>query len=289
MQILVLSPRVAPGLMTLAAWDALRAASTVHAADLDDAHVAAIINAGIEVSGASDSPEHSADTVWIAPTGDLTWAQSLATELIEGQDPDAAAHVEIVFGSYDQPGARLLDLVEVMDQLRTRCPWTGQQTHTSLSHYLLEETYEALEALDDGDSEHLLEELGDLLMQVVFHARIAADSEGWDIDSVAGGIVEKLIYRNPHVFGDATVTSADEVDANWQRLKAAEKQRTSLLDGIPAELPALVLADKVLGRIGTIAPTGDDFGTRLLALVQSARAEGIDAETALRTSVRALL
>ena len=275
--------------MTLAAWDALRAASTVHAADLDDAHVAAIINAGIEVSGASDSPEHSADTVWIAPTGDLTWAQSLATELIEGQDPDAAAHVEIVFGSYDQPGARLLDLVEVMDQLRTRCPWTGQQTHTSLSHYLLEETYEALEALDDGDSEHLLEELGDLLMQVVFHARIAADSEGWDIDSVAGGIVEKLIYRNPHVFGDATVTSADEVDANWQRLKAAEKQRTSLLDGIPAELPALVLADKVLGRIGTIAPTGDDFGTRLLALVQSARAEGIDAETALRTSVRALL
>lgn len=289
MQILVLSPRVAPGLLTLVAWDALRAAVTVHATDLDDAHVVAITTAGIAVSLAPDLPVHSVDTVWIAPTGDLVWAQSLASELIEGQDPEEAAHVEIVFGSYDQPGAKLLDLVEVMDQLRTQCPWTSQQTHASLSHYLLEETYEALEALDGGDSEHLLEELGDLLMQVVFHARIAAEGEGWDIDSVAGGIVEKLIYRNPHVFGDATVTSADEVDANWQRLKAAEKQRTSLLDGIPTELPALVLADKVLGRIGTIAPAGDDFGSRLLVLVQAARADGIDAETALRTSVHALL
>jgi XTP/dITP diphosphohydrolase len=207
---------------------------------------------------------------------------------------DDSSHVEIIFGSYDQPGSRLLDLVEVMDQLRTQCPWTKEQTHASLSHYLLEEAYETLESLDSGDTDHLREELGDLLMQVVFHARIAAESEGWDIDTVAEGIVGKLIYRNPHVFGDetspsATQISVDEVDATWQSLKAVEKQRSSPLDGIPERLPALAFADKVLGRIGAITVPGDDLGSRLLALVQEARAEGVNAEEALRKSVRSLV
>ena len=285
MQILVVSPRVAPGLLTLSAWDALRAAASVRAAELDDPHVAAIVTAGVTVEATPDAPSYEADAVWIAPIGDVGWAQRVATDLVDGEE----AHVEIIFGSYDQPGSRLLDLVEVMDQLRTQCPWTKQQTHASLSHYLLEEAYETLESLDSGDTDHLREELGDLLMQVVFHARIAAESDGWDIDTVAEGIVAKLIYRNPHVFGDETVTSAAEVDANWQALKAVEKQRSSPLDGIPAQMPALAFADKVLGRIGEVAVDGDDFGSRLLALVQEARAVGVNAEEALRKAVHTLL
>lgn len=289
MQILVVSPRVAPGLLTLSAWDALRAAPAVRAADLEDPHVVAIVAAGIVVESTPEVPAYEADAVWIAPTGDVGWAQGVATDLVDGE----SSHVEIIFGSYDQPGSRLLDLVEVMDQLRTQCPWTREQTHASLSHYLLEEAYETLESLDSGDTDHLREELGDLLMQVVFHARIAAEAEGWDIDTVAEGIVAKLIYRNPHVFGDETAPSADEVsaadvDANWQALKAVEKQRSSPLDGIPATMPALAFADKVLGRIGEVTVDGEDFGSRLLALVQESRAEGINAEEALRKSVRSL-
>ncbi|MDQ3156159.1 MAG: MazG family protein [Actinomycetota bacterium] len=290
MQILVVSPRVAPGLLTLSAWDALRAAASVRATELDDPHVEAIVTAGIAVEATPDAPSYEADVVWIAPTGDVGWAQQVATDLVDGASPaEGGGHIEIIFGSYDQPGSRLLDLVEVMDQLRTQCPWTKQQTHASLSHYLLEEAYETLESLDSGDTDHLREELGDLLMQVVFHARIAAESEGWDIDTVAEGIVAKLIYRNPHVFGDETVASADEVDANWQALKAVEKQRSSPLDGIPAHMPALAFADKVLGRIGDVAVDGDDFGSRLLALVQEARADGVNAEEALRKAVHTLL
>jgi XTP/dITP diphosphohydrolase len=285
MQILVVSPRVAPGLLTLSAWDALRAAPAVRAADLDDPHVEAIVTAGIAVEATPEAPAYEADAVWIAPAGDVGWAHQVATDLMG----DDSSHVEIIFGSYDQPGSRLLDLVEVMDQLRTQCPWTKEQTHASLSHYLLEEAYETLESLDSGDTDHLREELGDLLMQVVFHARIAAESEGWDIDTVAEGIVGKLIYRNPHVFGDETVSSAGEVDTNWQALKSVEKKRSSPLDGIPATLPALAFADKVLSRIGEVTVQGDDLGSRLLTLVQEARAEGVNAEEALRKAVNRLI
>jgi len=294
MQILVVSPRVAPGLLTLSAWDALRAAPAVRAAELDDPHVEAIVSAGIAVEATPAAPSYEADAVWIAPAGDVGWAHQVATDLMDADDHDGQSHVEIIFGSYDQPGARLLDLVEVMDQLRTKCPWTKQQTHASLSHYLLEEAYETLESLDSGDTDHLREELGDLLMQVVFHARIAAESDGWDIDTVAEGIVAKLIYRNPHVFGDETSPSADDVtaedvDVNWQALKAVEKQRSSPLEGIPAQMPALAFAAKVLSRIGEVTVDGNDFGSRLLALVQEARAEGVNAEEALRKAVRSLL
>jgi XTP/dITP diphosphohydrolase len=130
-------------------------------------------------------------------------------------------------------------------------------------------------------------------MQVVFHARIAAetpasDGGGWDIDDVAAGIAAKLVHRNPHVFGDETVSSAEEVDANWQRLKAAEKQRTSALEGIPATLPALAYADKVLGRLGDVDVSGHDLGSRLMALVVEARSKGQDAEESLRQAVRLL-
>lgn len=186
-------------------------------------------------------------------------------------------------------GQSMVELVAVMDRLRRECPWTAQQTHASLAHYLLEEAHETLEALESGDRDHLREELGDLLMQVVFHARIAAEEpQGFDIDAVAASITAKLVRRNPHVFADGDASTPEEIDAAWQRVKAAEKPRTSVLDGIPATLPALAQADKVLGRLGDPAVTGDDIGSRLLALVAEARAAGIDPEAALRARVRNL-
>ena len=199
----------------------------------------------------------------------------------------------------ESPGDRLVELLHVMATLRAECSWKREQTHRSLARYLLEETYETLEAIDDGDStgdwDHLREELGDLLLQVYFHAVIAEEAGEFGIDDVAAGIVEKLRRRNPHVFappGGERVVAADPATVNevWESIKAPEKQRSSVLDGIPAELPALLYADKVLDRLarqGTDVPTdGDTLGDRLLALVAEARAEGVDPEQALRDAVR---
>ena len=225
MRVVVVSPRVAPGILTLVAWDALRSADRVLSAE-DGPHVQGIRSAGIDVEVSPSRPEAVVDdVVWIAPPGDLQWARDLADSLVGGDGPA----VEIVLGSHDLPGARLLDLVDVMGRLRRECPWTRLQTHESLAPYVLEEAQETFEALESGDTEHLREELGDLLMQVVFHAAVAAegtpdDPHGWDVDDVAAGITDKLVRRNPHVFGDAVVTSAEEVDAQWQRIKAAEKR-----------------------------------------------------------------
>jgi XTP/dITP diphosphohydrolase len=225
MRILLVSPRVAPGILTLEAWDALRAADRVVSAE-DGPHVQGIRSAGIDVEISASRPTHAeGDVVWIAPPGDLDWARDLADSMVSGDGPA----VEIVLGSHDLPGARLLDLVDVMGRLRRECPWTSQQTHESLAPYVLEEAQETFEALESGDTAHLREELGDLLMQVVFHAAVAAegtpdDPQGWDVDDVAAGITAKLVRRNPHVFGDAVVTSAEDVDAQWNRIKAAEKR-----------------------------------------------------------------
>ncbi len=191
------------------------------------------------------------------------------------------------------PGSRLLELVTVMDRLRQECPWDREQTHRSLAKYLLEETYETLEAIETGDPHHLREELGDLLLQVYFHARIAqeAGDEGFTIDDVAGDIADKLVRRHPHVFAGLEVEDADEVDRNWDSIKAAEKGRSSLLDGIPAALPALALADKTVGRaekVGVIPFVSGDLGDRLLSLVVEARAREEDPEQALRDAVRRL-
>lgn len=221
MRILVVSPRVAPGILTLEAWDALRGAERVLSAE-DGPHVHGIRSAGIEVDIASSRPADQPDVVWIAPPGDLVWARELASELVG----DAEGEIEVILGSHDLPGARLLDLVAVMARLRRECPWTKLQTHESLAPYLTEETEEALHAIASGDVDDLIEELGDVLMQVVFHAAIAAEGpEVRDIDDVAAGITDKLVRRNPHVFADAVVTSADEVDAQWNRIKAEEKRQ----------------------------------------------------------------
>ena len=195
---------------------------------------------------------------------------------------------------YVGPGARLLELVEVIDRLRRECPWDREQTHRSLATYLLEETYETLEAIETGDAVHLREELGALLLQVYFHARVASEApDGFTIDDVAGGIVDKLVYRHPHVFAGLEVADAAEVETNWDALKAAEKQRSSPFEGIPSALPALALADKVLGRLAkagiTPAAAEPGIGADLLALVARARAEGVDPEQALRDTVRGLV
>ncbi len=196
------------------------------------------------------------------------------------------------------------DLLQTLRRLRAPdgCPWDREQTHESLARYLLEETYETLEAIETGDGAHLCEELGDLLLQVFFHARIASERpDGFDVDDVAGGIVDKLVHRHPHVFAGIEVAGADEVNRNWETLKAAEKQRSSVLDGIPPTLPALAYADKVLGRLGrATAPAGPvgsteeaaagvGIGERLLELVREAHGAGLDAEQELRDAVRRLV
>jgi XTP/dITP diphosphohydrolase len=295
---LVTSPRVAPGLMSWQAWQAVATADRVLASDDRSPVFRAVTAAGHRVDVLPGvtltdllAAGRSGDVVWLATDEEATTVPpALAEQLMTVDD---APTVEVLHGSYDVPGARLLDLVTVMDRLRTSCPWDREQTHRSLARYLLEESYETLEAIESGDAAHLREELGDLLLQVFFHARIASeDPDGpYDIDQVAGGIVDKLVHRHPHVFAGLDVADVEEVEANWETLKAAEKARGSVLDGIPTALPALALADKVLGRaarVGVAPASLDTLGDRLLALVVEARASGGDAEQELRDAVRRL-
>jgi XTP/dITP diphosphohydrolase len=176
------------------------------------------------------------------------------------------------------PGARLLDAVAVMDRLRSPggCPWDAQQTHSSLGRYLLEEAYEAYEAIEDGDLVALRDELGDVLLQVLFHARLAAErdpaDDGWTIDDVAGGLVEKLVRRHPHVFGDVAVASAADVQRNWDEIKAAEKGvGESVTAGVALGQPALALAAK-LQRRATSAGLPPDLLSPLLGALPTPEA-----------------
>jgi tetrapyrrole methylase family protein/MazG family protein len=159
----------------------------------------------------------------------------------------------------------LTQLVKVIHRLQEPdgCPWDREQTHQSLARHLLEETHEALEAIDSGDPERLREELGDLLLQVVFHAEIGAREGAFDIEDVAQTVVGKLIKRHPHVFGDVKVSSADEVLVNWERIKAEEKGEPAVDHEIPPSLPALARASKVQRRA---AGSGFDWRTREGAL-----------------------
>jgi len=190
----------------------------------------------------------------------------------------------------------LLEFRAVMRRLRAECPWKREQTHRSLARYLLEETHETLEAIDTGDAtgdwEHLREELGDLLLQVYFHAVVAEESGAFTLDDVARGITEKMHRRNPHVFGPApgeTALDATAVNEVWQAIKEREKPRGSATDGLPETLPALLYAAKVLER-GAAASSEPaepaDLGERLLALVAEAVEAGVDPEQALRDAVR---
>lgn len=185
-----------------------------------------------------------------------------------------------------------------MRRLRAECPWKREQTHRSLVRYLIEETYETVDAIDagevSGDWSHLAEELGDVLLQVVFHATIAEERGDFDLDDVAAGITAKMRRRNPHVFGEVAPDDLDAEAVNdlWQRQKAAEKGGESSADGLPSALPALLYADKLLDRLERAGTPADvdaasaELGERLLALVAEARAAGVDAEQALRDAVR---
>ena len=348
--VLATSARVAPGLLSARAWDALRRASQVLTGWPDHPQLPALAEAGIDCRVVADSGPDSlaglldqeasaaapGSVVWLAaPDGWLAGpgARMSAPEgrpgLLDGQHaagellaalgalPGGGPEVELLPGSYDLPGARLLDLVATMDTLRVNCPWDAKQTHETLAPHLIEESYEALEALEDGDQAALREELGDVLLQVAFHARVAAertDGTGYTIDDVADGIVAKLVRRHPHVFGTVEVSGADEVKQNWDAIKAAERASAdgapgSALDGVPFGQPALALAAQLQRRAarsgvpaeliaaaissapgdGSAPAPGDEaaaLGERLFLLVERARAAGLDPELELRAASR---
>jgi XTP/dITP diphosphohydrolase len=305
--ILATSPRVAPGLLSWPAWQALRSASAV-LAPAGHPQLPALEEAGIayQVADAPESIRADGDVVWLPEPG-------------EGAPVPPGA--KLLHGSADLPGAHLLDLVATMDRLRVECPWDARQTHASLAPHLLEEPYEALEALESGDEQAFCEELGDVLLQVVFHARVAAErADGYTIDDVADGIVAKLVRRHPHVFADVTVSGADEVKRNWDEIKKTEKEEKriraersgltatpsvpSALDGVPFGQPALALAAQLQRRaaragvpadlasleadddVGEPDGSGGDLGRALFRLVARAREAGRDPELELRAAAR---
>jgi len=302
------SPRLPAGILSWSAWDALRS-GPVHAVDPDAPQARAVRAAGIPVgpflpgaggdrAGAAafrDLARAGGTAVWLCgPDGDPGFARAVA-ELV-ARDP-GGVELEVVYGSTDPPGAKLLDVVAVMDRLRSPggCPWDAEQTHRSLAPYLLEEAYELIEAIEEDDAGLLREELGDVLLQVVFHARLVEErpaAERWSIDDVAADLVAKLVRRHPHVFAERQVAGAAEVEANWDEIKAEEKRRESVVDGVPLGQPALALAAKLRRRadkagLTVAAPDGDDLGARLFALVGEAVGAGVDPEAALRTTARA--
>ena len=197
-------------------------------------------------------------------------------------------------------GSQLQRLVEVMDQLRSPggCPWDAEQTHESLLKYLLEESYEFVDAVQSGNRIDMREELGDVLLQVYFHARIAQDdlNDPFTIEDVAQSIADKLIRRHPHVFSDGVVQDSAEVVHNWEAIKKLEKGRTSALDGVAMSQPALALIEKLLYRaskfdVDVVVPEIVDLekpadesavGQALLTVIAWAHANGVDAESALR-------
>ena len=287
--LVAVSPRVPPGLLSWPAWQALRSGPVV-TADPDDAQLPFLRDAGIDVEvghvdpgGLYDRARAGETLVCLAPDASLVRAVGLRA--VSGGPP-----VELVHGSYDPPGARLLDVVAVMDRLRSPggCPWDADQTHASLMPYLLEEAYEAYQALEDGDLVDLREELGDVLLQVVFHARLAQEAdEPWSIDDVAGDLVDKLVRRHPHVFAGG---DASDLETSWEALKKAEKGRTSVTDGVPLSQPALSLAAKLqkrAARLGAPVPAFDGLGGELWELVRRCREAQVDPEVALRTTSRA--
>ncbi|WP_327283752.1 MULTISPECIES: nucleoside triphosphate pyrophosphohydrolase [unclassified Streptomyces] len=297
--LLTASHRVAPGLLSWPAWQTLHAADRVLCADPGHPQLPYLREAGVEVAHETPDARELVEacaggrTVVVIPGGEGDQRLTDGLARLAGSGRVDMPDLELLPGSYDLPGARLLDLVQVMDRVRRECPWTSRQTHEGLVKYAIEEAYELVEAIEDGDREALREELGDVLLQVVFHARIAEEhpEQPFSVDDVAGSLVEKLIHRHPHVFGDAQAQTPEDVSAHWQRTKAVEKQRESVTDGIPLGQPGLALAAKLAGRVraGGVAvelPRGEGIGYELLELAARAEAAGIDPETALRAAAR---
>jgi XTP/dITP diphosphohydrolase len=198
------------------------------------------------------------------------------------------------------PHPQLDGLIATLERLRAPggCAWDRAQTHESLVRYLVEESAELVEAIEDGTREERIEELGDVLYQVLFHADIAAEAGEYTIEDVAEHMTRKMVGRHPHVFGDAVAETPEDVVVSWEAIKAVEKaDRTSVLDGIPPGMPALALAEKVVGRAAKVGvvreplavpATEDELGAQLLAIVTGARDAGLDPERALRSAIRGL-
>jgi XTP/dITP diphosphohydrolase len=296
------SPRVAPGLLSHGAWQVVADAAVRLARSADEPLAEAVDEAGFSVEEVGDAtpPElarrlvdlaGSVPVVWLGSSdGDPGLSDALASEVSRLEVPPP---VEVVVGSWDVQGGRLLDVVATMDRLRSPggCPWDAEQTHESLAPYLVEEAHEVLHAIDGGDREHLAEELGDVLLQVVFHARVAEEAaEGpFDIDTVAGLLVDKLVRRHPHVFADGDASTPAEVEQAWERIKAQEKAgdaggdyAADLLHGIPTSLPGDLAAEKVLARVRRreLTPTPD-----AVARLDRARAGLVSAEGEVRAAL----
>jgi XTP/dITP diphosphohydrolase len=300
--------RVAPGLLTWRAWQALRSASRVLAAAdnpqlpyVREAEVRVEVMAPDAQALVTAATDETGPVVWIAsPDGDEELMRAVGAHVVGPSVAAEPLELEVLHGSYDLPGARLLDLVSVMDTLRRECPWDRKQTHASLAPYLIEEAYEVLDTIESGDLSALREELGDVLLQVAFHSVVASertDETAFAIDDVAAAIVDKLVRRHPHVFGSITADSAEQVSANWEDIKAAERAakngaETSIFDGVPMGQPALALAAQLQRRAARAAApqelftAGRGLAAQLFALVGRARDEGIDLETELRGAAR---
>jgi XTP/dITP diphosphohydrolase len=324
--LLATSPRVAAGLLSVEAWRALQA-GPILSADLVAPLAEALTAGGLPVSAllADGTADAIARELLDAARrfGAATWLAdaerpediALAVEKLNAASPGAdQVEVDVITASWDLPGARLLDVVTTMDRLRSPggCPWDAQQDHDSLAPYLLEEAYEAFQAIEDADLGGLREELGDVLLQVAFHARMAEElpaGERWTIDDVANGLVDKLVRRHPHVFEGATAGDDEELRANWESIKAAERGDASVVANVPLAAPALTLAatlQRKAARAGLPntelapgesvsaaavrfeqAPSPELAGELLWAAVLAMRALDIDAEAALRARARA--
>ena len=280
------SPRL-PGLLTPAACRALTGGRRIVALPGAAATAAALRAEGWDVTEVVDAAA----------------ARALPDEVVCLAGPGEQAGAAPVVGGAPQPsGARLLDVVAVMDRLRSPggCPWDAEQTHSSLRGYLLEEAHEAYDAIVDDDPAAMREELGDVLLQVVFHARVAAEAvpgRRFDVDDVAGDLVDKLVRRHPHVFGDAGPRDVAAVEQGWEEIKQAEKQRRSPTEGVSRSQPAAAWGAALIRRarragLGTPDPaelsatSPEELGERLLSVVAAATERGWDVEDALREAVR---
>ena len=329
-----------PGLLPFQAWDVLATAEVVLLRDAEQHPSAqALYFAGLDLRSLEPAaldrgdldlsrpgaPEHRrmakalvqhasehGDAVYLLGPEDEGLAPALA-----GMAAQHDVEIELVFLAQQPEGTEVLRLVEVMRRLRdpeSGCPWDREQDHTTLLRYLVEETYELVDAVEDGTDADVAEELGDVLLQVVFHARIAADRRAFGIDEVARGIADKLVRRHPHVFGDGDAATADEVQANWDRLKADEKSRDGPFDGVPTAAPGLDLLHTLQRKAGkygfdwsatepvvakvreeldeVLAAADDDareaeLGDLLGAVVALARHLDVDPEAAARRAARA--
>ncbi|HZE00419.1 MAG TPA: MazG family protein [Pseudonocardiaceae bacterium] len=266
------------------------------------AAAARLLRDGTPVHADADVPAELAQLCGADPVGDAVAGLLLTLDPSTGAAARWAASGATVLTTPEPAGAALLDAVAVMDRLRSPggCPWDAEQTHRSLMPYLIEETYELYEALEDSDTEALREELGDVLLQVLFHARVAQESPGgFGIDAVATGLVAKLVARHPHVFaGSEQVHTASEQEIRWDELKRTEKRRQSSVDGVALGQPAVALAAKLVSRAMKAAlpvdllpgadltgPVGDT-GTSLFARCAAAKLAGEEPEAALRCVAR---